>query len=410
MEQNLSSGICIIAGEASGDAQASLLIKAMKDEFKARDLPEKHFFGCAGPLMRNEGFDCIINVEDLAVFGFTEIISHYSVISKLYKKILQEIKIRKPEVVIFVDYPGFNLRLIQEVYALGFTTVYHIPPKAWSHGEGRTKILQENSHLVTSILPFEIQFFKERGVNAKFIGNPLKDAVDAYLTSHPNKKVPYKIGMLPGSRKSEIKKLLPLLIEAFINLSERLDKVTGAIPIAKTLDPNFVKDIARKTAEQFGRSKEWLEEKISFGIGNAYEVMNTSSYAWVCSGTATLETAFFSTPMSVFYKVSPITAMIVKRILKVKYISLVNLATNRETIPEYIQENALAINLVNHALKLLNDIEIRSEMIGELVEIQKMFPENSANNAAKEIINTIEKYDVPLEQKFRIHKDIWIQK
>ncbi|WP_186648515.1 lipid-A-disaccharide synthase [Fluviispira vulneris] len=409
MEQILPGGICIIAGEASGDAQAALLIKALKAEIKERGLPDKNFFGCAGPLMRNEGVECVVTVEDLAVFGLTEIISHYDKISKLYKKILHEIKIRCPEAVIFVDYPGFNLRLIQEVYALGITTIYHIPPKVWAHGSKRTKILQENSYLVTSILPFEIQYFKERGVNAKFIGNPLKDAVDDFLKINSKDKVPNKIAILPGSRKNEIKNLLPLLIESFINLHERLDKVTGAIPIAKTLDPNFVKKIAYQTAEKFGRTKEWIDDKISFGIGNAYEVMNSSSYAWVCSGTATLETAFFSTPMSVFYKVSTITGLILKKILKVKYISLVNLATNRETIPEYIQENALAVNLVNHALKLLNDSEIRTDMINELVEIQKMFPKNSAKNAAQAMLNTIEQYNIPYEHKFKLHKETWNQ-
>lgn len=160
MELFLKGGICIVAGEASGDAQAALLVKALKDEIQARNLPFKHFWGSVGPLMRSEGVESIINVEELAVFGLTEIISHYSTISSCYKKILNEIKIRQPDAVILVDYPGFNLRLLQDIYALGITTIYHIPPKAWSHGARRTEILKENCHLVTSILPFETNFLK----------------------------------------------------------------------------------------------------------------------------------------------------------------------------------------------------------------------------------------------------------
>ena len=410
MKHILKGGICVIAGEASGDAQAELLIKAIKEEAQNRQIPPKNFWGSCGPLMRKEGVEDVIQVEDLAVFGVVEIIAHYPTISTCYKKILNEIKIREPEAVILIDYPGFNLKLLQDVYALGNTVIYHIPPKAWSHGSKRTELLKEYCHLVTSILPFETNFFKSHGVNTYFAGNPLKDNVDKYIASHDTKKIPYKIGLLPGSRKNEIKRLLPILIESFILLSQKEASITGAIPIAQTLDPNFVKDVAYKTAHSLGYSNEWINQKISFGIGNAYEVMATSSYAWVCSGTATLETAFFSTPMCVIYKVSPLTAYIGRKLIFIKYVSLVNLTENTEIIPEYLQELAQPINLVNHALKIFHDKQYENKMLEGLKKVQLAYPSNAAKNAANEILNCIEKYNISNINKFKYHKENRTQK
>ncbi|MGY3802861.1 lipid-A-disaccharide synthase [Pigmentibacter ruber] len=398
-------GICVVAGEASGDIQASLLIEALNAESAKKNLTRFHFWGSAGPHMRNLGVEDIVKVEDLAVFGLTEIISHYSLISNAYKKILKEIIVRKPIAVILIDYPGFNLKLLQDIYALGITVIYHIPPKAWSHGKKRTEILREYTHLVTSILPFETNFFNDNKVNTVFVGNPLKDNVDHYLKEHQVKKIPFRIGILPGSRKSEIKTLLPLLVESFIELKKIEPKVTGDLPIAPTLNPNFVKSIVYNTAQKFGFNQQWINDNITFGVGNAYDVMARSSYAWVCSGTATLETAFFNTPMSVFYKLAPLTAYVAKKVIKVKYVSLVNLSENKEIIPEYLQENATTENLVSHALKVFNDEQYAKNILQGLEKVRKTFPPNAAQNAAIAILDCIEKYNVNSELKFKLHHE-----
>lgn len=403
-------GICVVAGEASGDIQGALLITAIKNEMQSRNLPTQHFWGAAGPHMRKIEVEDLVKVEDLAVFGLTEIISHYHFISSAYKKIIKEIIIRKPVAVILIDYPGFNLKLIQDIYAIGNTVIYHIPPKAWSHGAKRTEILKKYCHLVTSILPFETEFFNKNGVKTVFVGNPLKDNVDEYLKQHDIKKIPYRVGILPGSRVNEIKKLLPLLIESFIELHKVENKVKGDLPIAPTLDPNYVKEIVYNTAQNFGFNNDWVNQNIFFDVGNAYEVMARSSYAWVCSGTATLETAFFNTPMCVFYKLSPITAYIAKKIIKIKYVSLVNLTVNKEIIPEYLQENATAENLVSHALKVFND-EIYSQNIKkELENVRNAFPSNAAINAAKAILDCIDQYNVSSDFKFKLHNEKRITK
>lgn len=404
METLVTSNICVIAGEASGDAQGALLVNALKIEFRNNPiLKDTVFWGAAGAKLIHEGVEPIVNVAELAVFGISEIIPKYLTISKCYKRILDEIKIRNPIAVIFIDYPGFNLRLLKDAYNLGITTIYHIPPKAWSHGEKRTEILKNYSYLVTSILPFEVNFFKSKNVNIKFIGNPLKDNIDKYLEENQPKKDTYKIGILPGSRENEIKKLLPILIEAFLELEKAENKLVAHIPVAVTLNKNFIEKILAEIKEKFKLAEEWFQEKIKIGYGNAYEVLSTCEYAWVCSGTATLETAFFATPMSVMYKVSPITAYLAKKYLKVKYVSLVNLCTNKETIPEFLQQHASAKNLIDHALFMLKNKDAKQKMISELKAIKEMFPSNAAKNAAREITDCILKYNLPTAEKFHRH-------
>lgn len=394
----MAEEICLVAGEASGDAQGALLVKALKKEF-----PNAHFWGAAGPLLRQEGVEALVHVEELAAFGLLEVVSQYPVIAKCYKKLLAAVIRRKPKAVIFIDYPGFNLKLIQAIYQLGITTIYHIPPKAWSHGEDRSNILKDNCYLVTSILPFEVEFFKKRKVPIQFIGNPLKDHVDEYISLNGNKKQEYKIGLFPGSRKGEIQRVLPILIEAFIKLHQVENRVRAHLPIAQTLSADFVKQIVYVSAKKNGFSEEWVDEHIQMSFGNSYDVMNSSSYAWVCSGTAVLETAFFNTPMSSFYKLNPITFWIGKKVVKnIKYITLVNLCADKMIVPEFLQDEMTSEKLVQHALLMLQNDAARNQMILELDEIKKLFPSNAAKNAARAIANCVSKYDLPLPEKFHV--------
>ena len=396
--------ICIIAGEASGDAQGALLVQALKREFEHNSFLNKcEFWGAAGPLLIQEGVEPLVRVEDLCVLGISEIIPKYLSISKLYKKLLDEITRKKPIAVIFIDYPGFNLKLIQEVYNLGMTTLYHIPPKAWSHGEKRTEILKKYSYLVTCILPFEEEYFRSKNVPVKFIGNPLKDSIDQFISTHEIKKEKYKIAILPGSRENEIKKLLPILIEAFIELEKAENKVVAYIPIAVTVSKQFLEKILSEIKSKFNLQQEWFDKKIKIGFGNAHEVLNSCEYAWVCSGTATLESAFFCTPMSVMYKVSPLTALWAKKYLKIKYVSLVNLCTNKETIPEFLQQNANAKNLIDHALFILKNADAKQKMIAELTALRDLFPPHAASNAARSMTECILKYNLSSDEKFNTH-------
>ncbi len=394
--------ICIVAGEASGDVQGALLVRALKKESN-----HATFWGITGPALREEGVETVCKVEDLSVMGYSEILPKYHVISKNYKKILNEIRKRNPTAVIFIDYPGFNLRLVQDVYNSGITTIYHIPPKAWSHGAHRTSILKNYCYLVTSILPFEFEFFKAKNIPIKFVGNPLKDQVDEFIALHPTNKQPYHIGILPGSRENEIKKLLPTLIEAFLEIHKADNQFVAHIPIASTLPKEFINLLINDIKAKFNLNDSWFEEKIKITYGNAHEVMNFCEYAWVCSGTATLETTFFSTPMCIMYKVSPITYYLAKKFLKIKYVSLVNLCMDSLIVPEFLQDMANPKNLIDHALFLLKNKEAKMKMIAQLEEVKSLFPPHAAQNAAQEIMQCIAKYEMPFSEKFHLHRKNW---
>lgn len=395
--------ICIVAGEASGDAQAALFIPHLRQALKKNGF-EPEFWGSAGPKMIEEGVDPIVAVEDLAVMGVTEVISHYFTISRCYKKILQRIKTNEPLAVIFVDYPGFNLRLLRDTYQLGITTIYHIPPKAWSHGAARIESLKKYAHLVTSILPFEYNFFHKRGVNIKFIGNPLRDSVAQFTKEHPTKRNPHQIGILPGSRKNEISKLLPTLVEAFFELHKIDNRLIARIPIAPTLPFEFVEGVVHKTLHKLKIPATWAQEHIQLSVGDAYDVLNTSIYAWVCSGTATLETAFFKTPLSSFYKLSPITAALAKWIITVKYVTLVNLCAHKEVIPEFLQKKMSVDNLVSHASNIYRSSQGRLKMTQELMKIRDSFPLNAGRNAAQAMVECILNYNTDKAKKFHLHR------
>lgn len=394
--------ICIVAGEASGDAQAALFIPHLKLALEQKGF-EPTFWGAAGPNMIQEGVEPVVAVEDLAVMGVTEVISHYFTISRCYKKILQRIQTKEPLAVIFVDYPGFNLRLLQDTYQLGVTTIYHIPPKVWSHGAARIEKLKKYAHLVTSIFPFEVDFFRAKNVNIKFIGNPLRDHVAQFTKAHPSKKNPYQIGILPGSRKNEIIKLLPTLVEAFFELHKIDNRLIARIPIAPTLELPFVEKVLHTTLQKLKISPLWAQTYIQLSVGDAYDVLNTSVYAWVGSGTATLETAFFKTPLCSFYKVAPITGLLVKFFLRVKYVTLVNLCANKEVIPEFLQKKMTVDNLVSHASNLYRSSQARLKMTQELMRIRDSFPLNAGRNAAQAVLECILNYNIDKAKKFHLH-------
>ncbi len=395
-----SRSYCIIAGEASGDAQAALLVSALTEL-----MPQIRFFGVTGPKLRSLNVESIGFVEDLAVMGMPEILPRYFEIARIYKQTRAEIEKRKPDVVIFVDYPGFNLRLLQDIYFLGMTTIYHIPPKVWSHGLKRIEILKKFSYLTTCILPFEEAFFKKHRASAQFIGNPLNDAARLFdRSAFQGKRDQNMIGLFPGSRENELKKLLPLFISSFVKLQETKKSLKAYIPLAPTLSQEFIIQLVHEIMENQQLDSQWMEQNVIFSFGNANEIMAKASYGWVCSGTATLEAAFFGMPFSLIYKASPLLYFIGRLFLTIKYIGLVNLCLDCIAVPEFIQHEANESNLVSHALEMIENEEKKLAMLSKFNELQFMFPPNAATNAAIQIINHVEKYRLPTEEKFHMHR------
>lgn len=392
-----TGGICVSAGESSGDAHGALLIQALRNllslsHFKDQKIPENFFWGIGGKLLRELGVEILFNAEDLNVVGFIEAFSRYCKHSECRRLLLFELDRRKPVAIILINYSHFNLRIAEDAYLRNIKVIFHIPPQIWARkGVSRIATLKKYTHLVTCILPFEEKFYKQYNLTVQFIGNPLFDAVSAYKLKQPELRkydgTNFLIGLLPGSRKKEIENNFPVMIEAFANLLEVVPNVIGYVSIANSIEPDFLKNIYENACKKLNKQK--LHGKIVFIYNDSYKVMKDVHYAWVCSGTATIETAFFETPMSVIYKMSSINAVIAKKLVTVKYISLVNLCMNDSIVPEYIQKDANVKNLSEHAKEILTDSIKRNEMITNLSKLQKFFPQNAAFTAAQEILNLL---------------------
>ena len=390
--------ICLVAGEASGDVHGAHLSYALKSLHSDIVL-----WGAAGPQMRAAGVDAVVGVEDLAVMGIIDVLGQLPQLSQVFKKLRRLIEQRQPQAVVFIDYPGFNLRLMQDIYDLGITTIYHIPPKIWAHGAKRAAILAEKSYLVTCILPFEEQLLRRKQINAHFIGNPLRDATAAFEPKNARNK--NSIALLPGSRRREVEKVFPILIAAFVHLQKKLEtQIVARVPIADTLDSNYVRTIGVSAVQSLGLTDTWFDKNVSLEKNANYEIMSTTNYAWVCSGTATLETAFFGTPLSLVYITDSITYFLAKTFLKIPYVGLVNLCENFEVIPEFIQDEATTENLVGHALDYWHEGAKRNEMISSLQKICLRFPINASLNCAEMILETALKFNQNVSIKKRLQK------
>jgi lipid-A-disaccharide synthase len=402
----INRNICIVTGEASGDAQAALLLQELYLRFGGES--SYSFWGIGGSLLQKSGMEIVWHIDQLAVFGVIEIIKHYFKVAGIFKSLLREIEKRQPDLIIVVDYPGFNLRLAEEAKLRGFKIVYYIPPKVWAHGLSRIEKLKKYTSSIISILPFEVDFFKQYQLKTMFVGNPLYDKVVSFLSQKkllkiskkipPNidnvdptivRSYPYVIGLLPGSRKAEIERMLPVMIEAFVKLSFDFPNIVGQIPLASTISFDFLNNIFLATCDKLGVDAHILQKRITIFTNNTYDVMFYADYVWVCSGTASLEVAFFKTPSSVIYKVNPITAVLVRLFIKIKYASLVNLCMNDEVIPEFLQNNATVENLVGHAKTILLDSTKRNQMLAKLDVLSSFFPKNAAQHAADVILDQL---------------------
>lgn len=405
-----TGGICVVAGEASGDVQAAPMIAALKKRLSEVGFGEVPVWGAAGPALRALGVEPVVRTEDLAVMAFSEIVPSYFRIRNIFNTLLETIERRRPLAVVLVDYPGFNMRLAELLFQRGETVLYHIAPKVWAHGWDRVVALREMVHCVTCILPFEEALFRQQGVPATFIGNPLCDATRAARSNTPDSRLmdngsPLEIGLLPGSRRSEITRVLPLLVQSLVALETRLGRsVRGLIPVAPTLSESFLRGVIARAAREAGRSEDWVASHVELLPSGLHRVMSRVRYAWVCSGTATLEAALHFVPMAVVYRMSLVSALISRAILRIPYVSLVNLCANREVVPEFLQFRATVDNLVDHAEALVVDGAARRTMLDELHRIDAMFPTNGAENAATVMVDAILRYRLPLEQKFRLHR------
>lgn len=334
----------IISGEASGDLHGSNLVKELFLQNSNIEIK-----GWGGELMEKAGVKILKHYKELAFMGFWEVITNIRTISKNFKLCKEQILDYKPDAVIFIDYPGFNLRMADFCKEHNIPTLYYISPQVWAWKQSRVKKIKKVVDQMYVILPFEKPFYENLGYNVTFVGHPLIDAIEqfrkealskeVFLSKHQLNKDKKIIALLPGSRKQEISVKLPIMLSV----------------VEQYPDYQFIIAGAPSQEESFYRSFI-TNENVDLVMGDTYNLLNNAHVGLVTSGTATLETALFKVPQVVCYKGNALSYHIAKRIIKVKYISLVNLIEDKEVVKELIQ-NELTKENIDKELKHLLDEE-----------------------------------------------------
>lgn len=346
----------IIAGEASGDLHGSNLIKELK-----RQEPSVEIRAWGGDLMQKAGANVVKHIRELAFMGFVEVLMNLSTILKNISFCKKDIELFQPDAIVLIDYPGFNLRIAKWAKARGIKVFYYISPQIWAWNQKRGWKIKKNVDEMFVILPFEQEFYKKFDFDVHFVGHPLLDAVQSFQKTQPDfnefcekNNLPNKpiVALLPGSRKQEVKKMLPI----FLQVVDSFKEYQFVLAAAPALDMDFYAPFLTK-------------KNVSVIGGKTYELLMQSKAALVSSGTATLETALFGVPEVVCYKGGGISVALARMLIKVKFISLVNLVMDREIVTELIQADLSKKNLIQELSKLLTDKNHQQQLASDYTEL-----------------------------------------
>ncbi|NCD71525.1 lipid-A-disaccharide synthase [Mucilaginibacter agri] len=359
----------LVAGEASGDLHGANLMKALKE---LDQHAEFRYYG--GDLMKAEGGELVKHYADMAFMGFVEVVANLRTILKNMAACKKDIKAYQPEVLILIDFPGFNLKIAEYAKKQGLTVYYYISPKVWAWNQKRVlKIKRVVDHLFC-ILPFEVEFYKSWGMDVDYVGNPLLDAIAAFkpnpqfleANNLAGKKI---VALLPGSRKQEISRLLPDMIGAAKQFPNHQFVIAGA--------PSF-------TADYYD---QYLAGEAFPVVFNAtYDLLTNAEAAVVASGTATLETALFHVPQAVVYKGGTVTIAIARALIKIRFISLVNLIVDRQIVKELIQQDCNPQTIAAELDLILNNADYRLQMLADYDKLDERMGEPGASARTANLI------------------------
>ena len=361
MVEKQAKHIFISAGETSGDMHAANLVQAVK-----KISPQIKFTGMGITAMRNAGVDIIVDANDLNVMGWIDVVTNLIKISKAFRTIKKFFRQDKPDLLILVDYAGFNLRLAKIAKKRGIKVLYFISPKIWAWHQSRAKIIKKYVDQMAVIFPFEVDFYKKWGVPVTFVGNPLLKIVKPKLSREeaqktfnldPNKQT---IGLVPGSRKSEIKHLLPVMLQTAELLQKQNPNLQFLLPLANSITTNELQPYLQSSTI-----------KLQVIQNQTYDVMQVCDAIIATSGTATLEIALMEIPLVIVYKASWLEYQIAKAVIKIPYIGLCNILVGKKIIQELIQYNATPKKISTEIAKILNNTQYRQEMLSNLEEMKQ---------------------------------------
>jgi lipid-A-disaccharide synthase len=388
--------ILISAGEASGEFYGAQLMQALRH----RD-PSIEFFGVGGDRMRAAGCDTLIDTRDLSVVGITEILGHLPKIYSLFGRLIAEADKRKPDVAVVIDSPAFNWRVARQMHKRGIPVVYYVCPQFWAWRQGRVKLLRKYVDKGLVIFPFEEKFYRDRGVDATFVGHPLAELPapsilrEDYAAQYKVDPAKYWITLMPGSRRKEVRMNLPTMLDAAAQLGGEYEFL---LPVAPTLDRQFVDGMIRVEAQRpgsFGRGARptastsaplGLHGDENFPKAEGVTVSDRhprvtlvpeslpalwhSRAGIIASGTATVEAAMMSVPYVMVYRVSALTYLLGRRRIKVPHFAMVNLIAGERVVPELVQDDFTAANILKDLRKILPEGEARHEMLGKLAQVK----------------------------------------
>jgi lipid-A-disaccharide synthase len=377
--------IFLFAGEKSGDLHGAKLIRALKAK-----MPQTSFSAVAGPDMREEGIHCFMRTEDFEVIGITDILLSLPKIRRQFYSVLDYILQNKPDVVILIDYPGFNLRLAKALRKKNFQgkIVQYIAPTIWAHGKDRANVLAENYDLLLTVYPFEKELFKNHSLRVKYIGNPLKESVESHIYDENwaglcgIKDTKELIAIFPGSRKGEIKNNLPFLLETAKKLKEENPKVTFALSCAHDEMMGMLHQAIKNSPLKVDKDLFFVPKTYS------YELMRDCRSAIAKSGSVTLELALHRRPTVVMYKISFLNRIFAKFLLRLNlsHYCIVNILNKKTTFPELIEKGLSADNLFNALKKIHDNGPARASCIDGCHELASLLKENQASHEASEAI------------------------
>lgn len=368
--------VLIIAGEASGDLHGAKLAKILRQKRNGLKI-----LGIGGDKMKDAGVDIIFHVRDLGVVGIIEVLYHLKAIRDAFGTVRKLIETGGIDIVILIDYPDFNLRMARMAKGRDIPVVYYISPQIWAWRGGRIKKIAMLVDKMIVILPFEEKIYRDAGVDCEFVGHPLLDDIETsfnkaeFCAKHgidPDRPI---IGLMPGSRRGEIRFILPIMMDSAMIISRKIPDVEFILPVAPTIEDEEIRDIIRR----------WpIDIKILRGQSN--DVIRSSDAMMIASGTSTLQAAILGKPMVIIYSVSFITYLIGRLLVRVRHLGLVNLVAGEGIVPEFIQYRAKPEIISETIIELLNNQKKRDDMIKGLSLVRSKIGAPGASHRAAEIV------------------------
>jgi len=369
----MPKNILIVSGEPSGDLHASNLVKELKKSKSGLE-----FFGLGGNLSKEAGVEIAFDISKLAIVGLVDALTNIFTIGKIFRGILRRVDSKKCDLAILVDYPGFNLRLAKELKKRDIPVIYYISPQVWAWGENRIEIIKKCVTKILVFFKFEEELYKKNGVNAQFIGHPLAEKVkagasqDQILKKYSLSDSGPIIALLPGSRATEVKTLLNIMVEA----AKLIDKELPGAQFVVAKYKNLPLELYESATKHSGVIN------IRLADGDAYDILSVSGFAIVASGTATLETAIIGTPFVITYRTNLVNYIAYKIVAKIKILGLVNWIAGRIIVPEFLQYDATPEKLAGASLEIIRSGSKRTEMLAELKKVRDSLGAPGASSRA----------------------------